>query len=957
MLSIHLFGHFRVFQNDRLVHFSALPQTLPLWVYLLLNRAEAIPRDALAFLLWPDTSEGRARANLRRHLYDLRRALPAPFEDTPWVLSQAGTLQWNPAADYWLDVADFERLSASPEHLARAVELYTGDLLPEVYADWVAVDRERLRNMVLSNLSQLVVQSRARGDNALAMAYAQRILVQDPLREDAVRELIALRYRAGDRAGALQAYQRFEQLLVEELGVSPMPETRALCAAVAQSVPLPEAAPPGVLGQTRTDPCPHNIPAPLNEFVGRERDLLAVRDRLIAVDSRVRLLTLTGPAGTGKTRLALEAVTGLLPDQSRTFPDGVFFVDLSAIERAGLVVSSVAGVLGVKERGGLSLDEGLKRFLRSRYVLLLLDNFEQVLDAGPLIGELLAAAPNLRMLVTSRAALRIYGEHEYPVTPLPLPNLGDLPGVDCLAANAAVALFVARSRERQPDFALTAENAGDVAALCVQLEGLPLAIELAAGRVKAFPPAAALERLTDQLAFLANGPRDRPARLQTLRGAIDWSYRLLDEEEQALLASLGVFAGGFTVESTEAIYGGDTAKGLASLLANSLLYHVNEGEDPRFGMLATIREYALEKMVETGRLKMVAQRHAAYFADLVAQATQARRGPQQGTWFGRLKVEEDNLRAALSWALDPAAPTERLQMGAQMARDLDLYWETHGRLSEASDWYARALKYREHLPPELQTGLLSQASWFAQLQGDYVVAESFCQEGLVLARQTQSPELIVRVLHNLGLAAGRQGAYERADAMLSEAIDVQKAASGGVVTADLVALYNNLAIVAKHLGDYERAESLLRASLDYKRAQGDQWGVAISLANLGELALVRKDYASAESSFQESLRLRQDLGDDKGMLILLAGLAELALVRGKMVSSIRLYSASQSLRQQTGFPMTGRERTQQERNVALLYEQLGKADFAAAWEEGASMTLEQAVACAQDVGASLPPHS
>ncbi len=950
MLYIHLFGHLRIFEDERPLQFTALPKALPLLAYLLLSRAEPAPRDALAFLLWSDTPEDRARANLRRHLYDLRQVLPAAPEDTPWVLSQAGTVRWNPAADYWLDVAEFERLSASPDHLAKAVELYADDLLPEVYEDWITLDRERLRNMYLANLSQLIVQSRGQGDDAQAIAYAQRILSHDPLREDAVRELIALRYRVGDRAGALHAYQRFEQLLEHELGVSPMPETRALCAAVVQSVPLPEVGPPSVVGQTSAIPCPHNVPTQLNEFVGRDRDLIAVCERLVAADSRVHLLTLTGPAGTGKTRLALEAATRLLPSQPSTFPDGIFFVDLSPTDEPELVVSAVAGMVGVKESAGQSLLEGLKSFLRSRYVLLLLDNFEQVLDAGPLVTELLAAAPNLRVLVTSRAALRVYGEHEYPVLPLPLPDLEHLPGPESLLGSAAVALFVARARERKPSFSLTEENAGDVAEICVRLDGLPLAIELAASRIKAFTPAGVLERVTSQLAFLTGGTRDRPMRHQTLRGAIDWSYSLLDEEEKALFASLGVFSGGCTLAAAEAVCRpfckGDVSAGLDSLVDKSLIQPFEQNERSRFRMLAAVREYALEQLARVSLLETIRQSHADYYADLVARAHMDWHSPQQAAWIARLGAEEDNLRAALSWALDPTAGAARIQVGAALARKLDHFWEIRGRLSEARAWYALVLERRSQLSLDMQVDLFVVVGWFAQLQGEYPVADALYQEGLDLARQVQDPHLISRCLHSLGAAAGRQGEYRSAEALLSEAIDLEREASGGAMTADLAALYNNLAIVSKYLGDYERAAALLHESLDFKRTQGHHWGVAISLANLGNLALVREDHAGAEAFFRESLMLRKALADEKGMLILLSGLAELALIRGEIVRSVCLYSAAQRLHREADFPMTAAVRDKHEHNLAALCEQLSDADFAAAWTEGGSMTLDQAVAYA-----------
>jgi non-specific serine/threonine protein kinase len=950
MLYIHLFGHLRLFDDRQPLRFTARPKALPLWAYLLLNRAKPVPRDALAFLLWPDASEDVARANLRRHLYDLRRALPAAPENTPWLVRRPDAVQWNPEADYWLDVAEFERLSASPAHLAKAVALYTNDLLSEVYEDWISAERERLRRMYFASLSRLISQSRTEHDHHRAIAYAQEILGHDPLREDTVRELMSLCYLIGDRAGALQAYQRFERLVQEELGVTPMPETAALYQAVLQNAPLPGAEPQAAAVQPTPAACPHNVPAPLNVFVGRTADVAAVQDLLRSGYSRTRLLTLTGPAGAGKTRLALEVAACLLPDQARSFPDGIFFVDLSSIREPGLVLSAIAETLGIHGRRGPPLLECLKDWLGSKHLLLLLDNLEQVIEAGPLIAELLAAAPNLRVLATSREALRVYGEHEYPVSPLPLPDLEKRPSAGDLSDNAAVSLFVARARERKPGFALTEDNAAAVAEVCVRLDGLPLAIELAASRINALSPAAMLPRMANRLAFLNAGARNRPARHQTLRGAIDWSYDLLDEGEKALFASLGVFAGSCALPAIEAVCGsfcqGDAFDGLTSLLDKNLILRQENGDDPRYGLLVTVREYALERLAQAGLLAPARQRHADYYAGLARQARLAWRGPQQATWMERLRVESDNLRAALAWSLDESADDARVEGGAELIRALYHFWEARGRLSEGRMWCARLLSRRGDLSLDLQIRMLIVAGWFAQIQGDYAAASTLYEEGLALARQTENPELLSLMLHSCGAAAGRQGDYARAEATLSEAIAIGREANRGAMTAELAAQLNNLSIVLKHLGQYERAAALLQESLDYKRAKGDRQGSAASLANMGNLALLRQDYAGADASFRESVALRQMLGDRKGMVSPLSGLAELAMRHGEPVRSVRLYGACNALRREFGFPIAPEARERYDQNVAALREQLGRADFEAAWAMGESMTMDQAVAYA-----------
>jgi predicted ATPase/DNA-binding SARP family transcriptional activator len=770
MLHIHLFGHLRLLDDRQPLGFDARPKALPLLAYLLLNRARPTPRETLAFLLWPDTPEDTARANLRRHLYDLRRALPAAPQDAPWLLRHPDTVQWNPNASYWLDVAEFERLSTSPLHLSKAVALYTSDLLAEVYEDWISTERERLRNMYFANLSKLIAQSRTEHDHHQAIAYAKEILGHDPLREDTVRELMGLCYLVGDRAGALQAYQQFEQRLQLELGVTPMPETAALYETVLQNAPMSGVGPQAIAVRPAPARCPHNIPAPLNAFVGRTHDVAIVVDHLRSAYSRTRLLTLTGPAGAGKTRLALEVAACLLPDQAGFFPDGIFFVDLSAIQDPDLVLPAIAETVSVQAPRDGSLLEGLASELRPKHMLLLLDNLEQVIDVGPSIAGLLAAAPNLRVLATSREALRVYGEQEHPVSPLQLPDLVDLPPVEALSEHAAVALFVARARERKPGFSLTEDNALDVAEMCVRLDGLPLAIELAASRINILSPSAMLPRMTNRLAFLSGGARDKPARHQTLRAAIDWSYDLLDGREKMLFASLGVFAVSCTLPAIEAICGplchGNVFDGLASLLDKNLIQQVESDDDPRYALLVTVREYALEQLARAGTLATARQRHAEYYANLAEQARPALRGPLQATWMARLRAEGDNLRAALAWSLDESADAARVGTGVKLLEGMFRFLETSGRIGEARMWFTCLLDHRSYLPSDTQVRALSNAGWFAQLQGDFGAANALYEEGLALARQTDDPGLIGLMLHSLGAAAGRQGDYVRAEATL-----------------------------------------------------------------------------------------------------------------------------------------------------------------------------------------------
>jgi predicted ATPase/DNA-binding CsgD family transcriptional regulator len=407
---------------------------------------------------------------------------------------------------------------------------------------------------------------------------------------------------------------------------------------------------------TRTDKVPvHNLPAQVTSFIGRAHEIQEIKDLL----RTVRLLTLTGPGGSGKTRLALLTASDVL----ERFKDGVFFVNLAPIRDTNLLLSTIIRALGLREVPGQSLIESLKRNLHEKQLLLLLDNFEQIIEAAPQVAELLSSSPGLRVLVTSREALQIYGEQEYPVHPLSIPDLSRPESSQVLSQYESTELFYQRAKAVKPDFMITPENGPSIAEICVRLDGLPLAIELAAARSKFYSPEMIRSRLSNRLTTLSSGSRDVPARLQTLRGTLDWSYDLLDIGEQKLFERLSVFQGGRTVESTDAVCGPgleiDVLDGLESLLNKNLLYQEQDSAgEPRFYLLETVHEYGCEKLEESGEVEVLKRRHAEYFANLAAQAENELFRDGQANWIERLRTEQDNLRAALNWSLDCAEGLE-----------------------------------------------------------------------------------------------------------------------------------------------------------------------------------------------------------------------------------------------------------------------------------------------------------
>jgi predicted ATPase/class 3 adenylate cyclase len=473
----------------------------------------------------------------------------------------------------------------------------------------------------------------------------------------------------------------------------------------------------------------NNLPLQPTPLIGREKEVAEVCDLLRGEETR--LLTLTGPGGIGKTRVALQAAADLLED----FPDGTFFVPLATVTETELLLPAVAETLGVRETGEQLLHESLKDYLSERRMFLLLDNFEQVLGAAPAVTELLAAAPDLKVLATSRAPLGLYGEHEFPIPPLTLPDLKRPPSLERLTQYEAVGLFVERAQAVKPDFSITNESAPAVAEICVRLDGLPLAIELAAARIKMLPPKAMLQRLGSRLKLLTGGARDLPERQRTLRSTIEWSYALLDEGEQLLFARLAVFSGGRILEAIEAICDAegdlpmDVFEGVSSLLDKSLLAQ-EEGPngEPRFVMLETIHEFAREKLGESPDAEEIKRLHAEYFLTLAEEAHPELRGPHQLEWLERLEAEHDNMRAALSWALERKETEVALRLGGA----LSWFWSLRGYPSEGRRWLEEALAMDGRGSPEVRAMALAGVGELALDQGDLDRAQEVYQQGLVL---------------------------------------------------------------------------------------------------------------------------------------------------------------------------------------------------------------------------------
>jgi predicted ATPase/class 3 adenylate cyclase len=548
---------------------------------------------------------------------------------------------------------------------------------------------------------------------------------------------------------------------------------------------------------------PNNLPLQPTPLIGREREVEEVCRRLRSPG--VRSLTLTGPGGTGKTRVGLQVAAELTDE----YQDGVFFVALAAIDDPALVAPTVARTLGLNEASNKPPEEVLKDYLRDRQTLLMLDNFEQVLESAPIIYEVLSYAPHLKVLATSRTPLRLYGEHEFPIPPLSLPGTESLPAVNQLTQYGAIRLFEDRARAVKPDFLLTEANAWAVVEICARLDGLPLAIELAAARVRLLPPKALLSRLGNRLKLLTGGARNLPERQRTLRNAIEWSYGLLDESDRALFARLAVFYGGSTLETIEAVCDSqgdlsvDVLEGVSSLLDKSLLRQEEEAEaEPRFVMLETIHEYASERLEQSGEAKAIQRAHAEYFLDLAEEAEPGLWSPDEAAWLDRLEEEHDNLRSALSWSID----YEEGGLALRLSGALQWFWFARGYYSEGRSWLEQALAKGDGAPTRVRAKALDAVGWLAHEQGDMDGAVAAAEEGLKLNNEAELENVVAADFkHILGETARQHNDYDLAMELYEESLRLyQKAGNKRGVAWSLGSLAN----VAGDRGDHERARRL-----------------------------------------------------------------------------------------------------------------------------------------------------
>jgi predicted ATPase/DNA-binding SARP family transcriptional activator len=943
MLQVRLLGTFDIRHKNKSISISSRPAQ-SLFAYLILNAGSSHRREKLAGMLWPDSLEETARDNLRHALWRVRKALQS-MSATSYLQANDLTITFNASIEYWLDAAELEMLSdnASADELIAVLSAYNGELLPGFYEEWVALEREHLSSIFEHHMARLLslLQEEKRWLEILDWGERWVKLGQKP--EPAYRAVMTAHAAKGDMSKVAAIYERCLKSL-REFGMEPSEQTKALYANLKAGKETPKDA--SVSTKPFVKESSSNIPVPLTSFIGREKELQEIARRL----SSSRLLTLTGPGGVGKTRLAVQTAHNSI----KKFKDGVFWVGLVGLSDENLIPQAIAGSLNVREVPDQPLIETLKTYLKPKEVLLVIDNCEHLIRVCAQVAEqLLAACPKLTILATSIEALGLFHETIWQVPSLPLPETQRTLSLKDLREFASIKLFQERASNAKAGFVLDERNAFSIAQICRHLDGMPLAIELAAARIKVLSADEIASRLDNRFSLLTAGSRTAVPRHQTLRATIDWSYDLLTEAERSLLRRLSVFAGGFTLEAAEAVCGYEDVKRsdildlLGRLVDKSLVIAEGYGlGETRYRLLETIRQYALEKLTEIGEeAREIRNRHSEFFVKWIEAVEPNIFGSDSAIWFQRLEKELDNIRAAMDWSTNYGNAVNTLRIAGAIAT----FWFLFVFSLSLSEWHNRvrqALARPEGLERTVaRAKALNGIGFLLWVEMYPIDIRLELEEALAIAREHEDNWNVAAALRNLGLFASVRGTFVEARTFFLQSLKAWRE----MVPADKMEIGRTLmflgdAALTHH--ETEQAHSVFEESIEILRDFGNQNLMAMSVRRLGQLALRGGDYEKAARLCKESLNLNQNTGDFRGVLACVAELGNIATTQENFDRAITLMAAVESQLAQTRIRLLPVDKTEHERNLALVRTQLDDKVFHKSWDKGKALSLEETIAFA-----------
>jgi len=933
-LRVHLLGRFRIERGRDTIRLSTRKAEL-LLAYLVLNPGFHF-RERIAALFWRDSSDESARASLRNALAILRRQV-----DSDLLVTDRQTVEL--AADFplWVDALQFRTEarrfleSPSPDQSRVPLDLYADDLLVDSYEDWVLVERRDLRALYLDALVELAHQMRSHAEYEDANRFASLALHHDRANERAHQHLMFCHLAVGNRAAALRQFESCLTAMAEELGVEPSDATYKLYHWIQRA---PSERRPVEASIT-------NLPMPTTGFVGREREMAAVKELL----KSNRLVTLTGAGGTGKTRLAVQVGTDLLD----SFEDGVWWIELGSLTEADMLPRTVAKALGVPEVPSQSTLDTLAHFVKKRSLLLVLDNCEHLVDScASLVSGLLARSQNPTILATSRERLGINSEQVWRVDGLSRPELDQTPRVDDLVEYESIRLFADRAISVDPHFALNELNAPPVARICAQLEGIPLAIELASASVTALTPQQIADRLDKAFDLLASSRRGSPERHQTLEATIEWSYNLLSNDERVLFRRLSVLAGSFTLAAAEAICSdtnleeGSVAGVLTQLVDKSLLEAQSHGDEKRYHLLETIRQYSANRLAQTNEGIWLRDRQLDYFRKLVEEPS-----PHLGfflpdsetdIWLLRLSADHANVRAAVQWVLDQDEPSRPQAVNSLvLTGNLHWFWVARGRFGEGRAWLTRLLSVSDRASPENRALGLLTAGYLACWQGDFATGRRILDEALALSQHLKDGHGVAFSLQGLGFAAMGEGDLVQSLALF------EKSLKGARQIGDkwLMAFGEHwLGVTLEYMGEYSKAASHFdKGEVLNTEAGGNRQGMAFTLFHHARIARIQGDYPSARSRLTEGMRLFKESGDLRGVGYSLAGFALLAAAQDDPSRAATLFGATASIEDEIGSFLEVPLRVEYDEHLVAVQNDLGEDAFSAAQIEGTNMRPDRAI--------------